>query len=58
LQDGPIWTDELNDKSFVSYMLDKIKSKNLNSLELKTEKKIYGLLHSILDVKDFFLGRV
>jgi len=48
---GPIWTEKLNDESFVKYMLDKIKS-NESSLELKTEKKIHGLLHSILDEKE------
>jgi len=49
---GPIWIDPINNLDFVQTLYDKIQKPDFD-LELQTKKRIYGMLHGILQVKQF-----
>lgn len=48
IQDGPIWLDSLNNLDFAKKLVEMMEDKDFK-LELKTHKKVYGTLVSIVD---------
>lgn len=46
-----MWLASLNNMNYVKKMIEMMESKDF-SLDLRTEKKIYGTLHSILSEKE------
>lgn len=48
IKDGPIWLDNINNLDFAKKLVQMMEDKDF-SLDLKTHKKIYGTLVSIIE---------